>query len=53
MIVWSTAALCYEVLLQGRKKGTLTDLPVKSPRPGTGGGLRTVLCSVTLTEAAR
>lgn len=34
MIVSSTAALCHEVLLQGRNEGTLTDLSVESPRPG-------------------
>jgi len=37
-----------EVLLQSRCEGTLTELSVESPRPGTGGGLRPVLCCVAL-----
>lgn len=53
MIVYSTATLSVtEVLLQGRSEGTLIDLSVESPRPGSGGGLRPVLCSVTLAVAA-
>lgn len=52
MIVWSTAALFHEVLLQGRNEGTLSDLSVESPKAWDRGGLRTVLCSVALTEAA-
>lgn len=36
------------MLPQGRSEGTLIGLSVESPRPGTGGGLRPVLCSVAL-----
>lgn len=37
-----------EVLLQGRSEGTLMDLSMESPRPGTGGDHRPVLCAVAL-----